>query len=58
MRGSFPGVDLAGRKLVPMAQLRTLVEALGFADVRTLLNSGKVVFTDGQAASVGRRWGD
>jgi uncharacterized protein (DUF1697 family) len=28
-----------------MADLRALVEALGFRDVRTLLNSGNVVFT-------------
>ena len=28
-----------------MAELRRLVESLGFTDVRTLLNSGNVVFT-------------
>jgi uncharacterized protein (DUF1697 family) len=28
-----------------MAELRRLVEELGFTDVRTLLNSGNVVFT-------------
>ncbi len=28
-----------------MADLRSLVESLGYADVRTLLNSGNVVFT-------------
>ena len=30
---------------MPMADLRQLVEALGYADARTLLNSGNVVFT-------------
>ena len=39
------GVNLGGNKRVPMADLRRLVEALGFTDVRTLLNSGNVVFT-------------
>ena len=39
------GVNLGGNKRVPMADLRRLVEELGFTDVRTLLNSGNVVFT-------------
>jgi uncharacterized protein (DUF1697 family) len=39
------GVNLGGNKKVPMADLRRLVEDLGFTDVRTLLNSGNVVFT-------------
>ena len=40
------GVNNAGStKRVAMADLRALVEALGFRDVRTLLNSGNVVFT-------------
>lgn len=39
------GVNLGGNKKVPMAELRRLVEELGFTDVRTLLNSGNVVFT-------------
>ncbi|HEU4828748.1 MAG TPA: DUF1697 domain-containing protein [Gemmatimonadales bacterium] len=39
------GVNLGGNKKVPMAELRRLVEGLGFTDVRTLLNSGNVVFT-------------
>ena len=39
------GVNLGGNRKVPMAELRLLVESLGFTDVRTLLNSGNVVFT-------------
>lgn len=39
------GVNLGGNKKVPMADLKALVEDLGFTDVRTLLNSGNVVFT-------------
>ena len=58
-RGSAPGADVGigrhvallrgvnvGRaKRVAMAELRALVEDLGYGDVRTLLNSGNVVFT-------------
>ena len=37
------GVNLGGNKKVPMAELRRLVEDLGFTEVSTLLNSGNVV---------------
>ena len=38
--------DNVGRgKRVAMADLRAVVEGLGYRDVRTLLNSGNVVFT-------------
>lgn len=39
------GVNLGGNKKVPMAELRRIVQELGFTDVSTLLNSGNVVFT-------------
>ena len=39
------GVNVGTAKRVAMADLRNLVEKLGFGDVRTLLNSGNVVFT-------------
>lgn len=39
------GVNLGRAKRIAMADLRALVEELGFGDVRTLLNSGNVVFT-------------
>lgn len=47
---SFPGIALlrginVGRaKRIAMADLRTLFEELGFTNVRTVLNSGNVVF--------------
>jgi uncharacterized protein (DUF1697 family) len=44
------GVNLGGNKRVPMAELKRIVEELGFTDVRTLLNSGNVVFTAGSSA--------
>jgi uncharacterized protein (DUF1697 family) len=43
------GINVGRAKRVAMSDLRSIVEALGFTDVRTLLNSGNVVFT-GQVA--------
>jgi uncharacterized protein (DUF1697 family) len=46
------GVNLAGRRSVAMADLRAFAEALGFAEVRTLLNSGNLVFrSDAQSSA-------
>jgi uncharacterized protein (DUF1697 family) len=39
------GINIGTAKRVAMADLRKIVEDLGYADVRTLLNSGNVVFT-------------
>lgn len=39
------GINVGRAKRVAMADLRTLVENLGYGEVRTLLNSGNVVFT-------------
>ena len=39
------GINVGRAKCVAMADLRALVEGLGYKDVRTLLNSGNVVFT-------------
>ena len=44
------GVNVGRAKRVAMAELRALVEELGYSDVRTLLNSGNVVFTTPRAA--------
>lgn len=38
------GVNVGTAKRVPMARLRALLEALGYARVATLLNSGNAVF--------------
>ena len=38
------GINVGRAKRVAMADLRALVEDLGYGDVRTLLNSGNVVF--------------
>lgn len=39
------GVNVGGRNKVPMAELRSLFEALGFADVSTYIQSGNVLFS-------------
>jgi len=39
------GINVGRAKRVAMADVRALVSGLGFRDVRTLLNSGNVVFT-------------
>ncbi|MGE3163946.1 MAG: DUF1697 domain-containing protein [Planctomycetota bacterium] len=44
------GINVGRAKRVAMADLRALVEGLGYRAVRTLLNSGNVVFTVPKAA--------
>lgn len=44
------GINVGKAKRVPMADLRALMEGLGFTGVRTLLNSGNAVF-DAKAGS-------
>jgi uncharacterized protein (DUF1697 family) len=39
------GINVGKAKRVSMAELRAAVEALGYGEVSTLLNSGNVVFT-------------
>jgi uncharacterized protein (DUF1697 family) len=39
------GINVGRAKRIAMADLRSTIEEIGFSDVRTLLNSGNVVFT-------------
>ena len=39
------GINVGRAKRVAMADLRAMIEELGYRDVRTLLNSGNVVFS-------------
>ena len=39
------GINVGTAKRISMTDLRALIEDLGYGDVRTLLNSGNVVFT-------------
>jgi uncharacterized protein (DUF1697 family) len=47
----FRGINVGKAKRIAMADLRKLLERLGYTDVRTLLNSGNAVFTADAAAS-------
>jgi uncharacterized protein (DUF1697 family) len=38
------GINVGGNKMVPMAQLRALFEALGCTEVRSYIESGNVIF--------------
>ena len=50
------GINVGRAKRVAMADLRALLEDLGYRDCRTLLNSGNVVFTGvGQPKSIAAR---
>jgi len=42
----FRGINVGRAKRIAMADLRALVTGLGYANVRTLLNSGSVIFED------------
>lgn len=44
------GINVGRAKRVAMAELRALLEELGFGGVRTLLNSGNVVYDAGRTA--------
>ena len=46
------GINVAGHKMVAMSDLRALVATLGFANVRSLLQSGNLVFrSEGRTAA-------
>ncbi|GIG68915.1 DUF1697 domain-containing protein [Phytomonospora endophytica] len=43
------GINVGGKKKVPMTRLRELLAELGYTEVRTYLNSGNAVFTGAEA---------
>lgn len=47
----FRGINVGKAKRIAMAELKAVFEALGFGDVRTLLNSGNVVYAPGRSAA-------
>ncbi|MEU4659076.1 DUF1697 domain-containing protein [Streptomyces sp. NPDC023723] len=61
------GINVGGSRKVPMADLRALLEELGYGEVRTHLQSGQAVFSAGSgdeeslaaglAAAIERRFG-
>lgn len=47
------GINVGKAKRIPMADLRGILEGLGFGGVATLLNSGNAVFMTGKAGEEG-----
>jgi uncharacterized protein (DUF1697 family) len=47
----FRGINVGKANRIAMADLKAMFESLGFRDVRTLLNSGNVVFEAGRGAA-------
>jgi uncharacterized protein (DUF1697 family) len=45
------GINVGGNKMIAMAELRAMVEKLGFTDVKTLLQSGNLVFSSARKSS-------
>ena len=45
------GINVGKAKRVAMADLRSLLEKLGYSEVRTLLNSGNIVFDAAREAT-------
>ena len=41
----FRGINVGGNRIVPMSELKSLHQALGFKDVITYIQSGNVVFS-------------
>lgn len=48
------GINVGRAKRIAMADLREEMEKLGYRNVRTVLNSGNVVFTEARATSLER----
>lgn len=42
------GINVGGSKKVPMAELRSVLEGLGYGDVQTYLQSGNAVFSSAE----------
>ncbi len=47
------GVNISGKNKVPMAELKKGFEEMGFAEVRTYLNSGNVIFSSDEGGIEG-----
>ncbi len=49
------GINVAGQKIIPMADLKALFVKLGFKDAKTFIQSGNVVFTSSKTTGVVRK---
>jgi uncharacterized protein (DUF1697 family) len=45
--GLLRGINVGGNKMVAMADLRDMMTKIGFSDVKTVLQSGNIVFRGG-----------
>ena len=43
------GINISGKNKISMQDLKTTLTEKGFADVKTYLNSGNVIFSDDEA---------
>lgn len=46
------GINISGKNKIPMAELKTGLEQLGFEQVKTYLNSGNAAFSSGEDAGL------
>jgi uncharacterized protein (DUF1697 family) len=44
----FRGINVSGKKIIKMEDLRKLMEAAGYGNVKTFIQSGNVIFTSSQ----------
>ena len=46
------GINISGKNKVPMAELKQSFERLDYAEVKTYLNSGNVIFSSNEADTI------
>ena len=46
------GINISGKNKISMSELKTALSEKGFADVKTYLNSGNVIFSDDETDAV------
>ena len=46
------GINISGKNKISMPELKTALGEKGFADVKTYLNSGNVIFSDNETDAV------
>ena len=50
--GLLRGINISGKNKISMPELKTALSEKGFADVKTHLNSGNVIFSDDETDAV------
>ncbi|MCI7799173.1 MAG: DUF1697 domain-containing protein [Treponema sp.] len=49
---SLRGINISGKNKISMSELKTALGEKGFADVKTYLNSGNVIFSDDETDAI------